>query len=59
MKVKALKSFVGRDQRGNKYRVQEGEIITLPEGVDWLSTGLVEAVEGETPKPAKRVKKGK
>lgn len=62
MKVRVLKSFGGVN-----FRASSGDIIELPEGVDWLRAGLVEpfieepeaaAIEpAETatmPKPRKR-----
>lgn len=46
MRVKALKGFVATID-GTKYRVQEGDELTLPEGADWLQAGLVAAVKAE------------
>jgi hypothetical protein len=42
MKVKVIRSFV--DIRGS---FQEGDIIELPESVDWLNAGFVEPVKAE------------
>jgi hypothetical protein len=42
MKVKVIRSFV--DIRGS---FQEGDIIELPESVDWLNAGFVEPVKEE------------
>lgn len=55
MKVKALNSFASTDKH-----YADGEIFTLPEGVDWLECGLVELVEEqpkqEAPKPKSKKK---
>ena len=44
MKVTALVSFVGFSG-GVKVRANEGDVIDMPEGADWLSAGLVEPFE--------------
>jgi len=48
MKVKALISFVGYDQKRTKYRVEAGQEFDLPAGVDWLVKRLVEEVKQES-----------
>lgn len=40
MKVQAVVSFAGL-VRGVAIAVQAGQVIDLPEGVDWLTAGLV------------------
>ena len=61
MKVKALISF-SDSVHGTR---AAGDVFYLPEGVDWLRAGLVEAVpepeseqapEPEAPKPARKKK---
>jgi hypothetical protein len=57
MRVRALTSFVGRVD-GRKYIVKAGDVLTLPEGADWLRAGLVEAAEPAPElEPEKPVKK--
>lgn len=61
MQVVALNSFVGR-VGGVKYSVQRGQVLELPAGADWLTAGLVAAVEApaaepETPAPEKPARK--
>ncbi len=62
MKVKVLVSFFGTAGAHS-----QGDIIELPDGVDWLRAGLVEALpepeaepaptpEPEAPKPARKKK---
>lgn len=46
MRVKALVSFKGR-VGPTSWHVVQGEELELPQGVDWLTAGLVEAVEAE------------
>lgn len=41
MKVKAIKSFVGKGPDGIKYRQEAGDVFDLPEGTDWIKAGLV------------------
>lgn len=45
VRVRALKGFVGSDGNKKKYRVEAGQEFDLPQGTNWLSAGLVEAVE--------------
>lgn len=52
MKVRAIRSFVGKGPDGIKYRHEEGNIFELPEGSDWIRAGLVVPVEDEGPETA-------
>lgn len=63
MKVKVLLSFSDSVHGSHS----EGAVIDLPEGVDWLRAGLVEALaepeaeptpEPEAPKPTRKKAKG-
>lgn len=45
VKVKAIKSFVGKGPDGIKYRQAEGDVFELPDGSDWIRAGLVVAFE--------------
>jgi hypothetical protein len=45
-KVKVLRSFVAVTPDG-KVRASAGDIIDMPDGVDWLPAGFVELVEEE------------
>lgn len=45
VKVRAIKSFVGKGPDGIKYRANEGDVLEVPEGTDWIRAGLVVAVE--------------
>jgi hypothetical protein len=55
-KVKVLKSFVAITPDG-KVRASAGDIIDMPEGVDWLPAGFVELVETEEEPSTKTTKK--
>jgi len=44
MKVRALVSFVS-NLNGQKYRVQQKQVVEMPKGADWLRAGFVEPVE--------------
>jgi hypothetical protein len=46
MVVRALVSFAGKG-----FTVTKGQILTLPDGADWLNAGLVEEV-GDQPESA-------
>lgn len=45
VKVKAIKSFVGKGPNGIKYRQEAGDVFDLPEGTDWIKAGLVAPVD--------------
>jgi hypothetical protein len=47
-KVKVLRSFVAVTPDG-KVRASAGDIIDMPDGVDWLPAGFVELVVPEKP----------
>ena len=57
MKVRATKPFTGR-HNGRMYHVRAGDELEMPEAVDWLRAGLVQAIEpaekAVTPEPRKR-----
>lgn len=48
MRVRATKSFVGRDAQRKTLRIQAGDEFELPAGVDWLRAGLVVPLGNET-----------
>lgn len=48
MKVIVVRSFVAQVD-GRKYRLAEGDVVNLPEGVDWLRAGLVQALDEPAP----------
>lgn len=49
MRVTALVGFVSTID-GIKYRVQEGDELTLPKGADWVNAGLCAATSVSKPK---------
>lgn len=54
MKVRAITSFVGHyGPDRNTIVASAGMEFTLPDGVDWLKAGLVEAVKAEPEKATK------
>lgn len=52
MKVKAIRSFVGKGPDGIKYRAAVGDILELPDWSDWIRAGLVVPVEDDAPETA-------
>lgn len=59
MRVRAVKSFIAYLPDGSKQRVQYGQELDLPRGVDWLKAGFVvpvrqAATETATMKPEER-----
>lgn len=56
MKVRILRSFVGSVGK-EKHRLQEGEVVEMPNEADWVRVGFAEEVRGEA-SADKRARKG-
>lgn len=54
-KQTALRSFVAHVD-GRTYRVQEGDEIDVPDGVDWEKAGFVEPAPKAAAKPKRKRK---